>query len=344
MNKEELEKKLTKNGWNEIIEKDNGRMGYSLHIGSKNSDVFFRSYSRVFANGISINAKGRKKIKKDDFFSIINYLKEKRTGKPFIFNMRKENMTNSWNDLLESYFEKEKYRNLHTLNSEIKQMIYMGSKSKEKYYTTKEDLKEIEDYAYYLLEIEKVAKEHETEALFFYSYEKEYVRTSDHFFFSIEDYQCFISLKIENKLLKLCVKKDSSPRGLLKEWAIDKKEDIKKYLQEYMDQIEKKQRVRNLYQMSNFFFKHYCVKNDIFEFENVRDELLQYYTTKEMEEISINFLKDKKRKEVIKNAVEELCFFDDKAIHFSYKTGELKLILDQEEINQHIKEIEKNIS
>jgi hypothetical protein len=72
--------------------------------------------------------------------------------------------------------------------------------------------------------------------------------------------------------------------------------------------------------------------------------LLCYYTIKQLEEISIKICKDENRKEIIKNAYEEICFFDDKAIHFSYKTGELKVIVDQKEMNQHIKEIEKNIS
>lgn len=345
MNKEKLEKKLQINGWIKIIEKENKRIDYLFKVHSENSGLFFRFHKRNFAYEVFINGGGGDKIiKKDDFFAIIDYLKEQRTDKPLVFIMRKNDIAQRWFDTLENYFELENYQTVNTLASEIKQMIYMGNVSKEICYTTQKEQKEIEHYGNYLLEIDNIGKKNEKNPLFFYSGGSKYLYEQKGFFFSIEDHQCIVSLKMKNDLLTLRITKMDSNRELLKEWKINKKEEIGEYLQEYIEKMEKKQRVRNIYQISTFFFEQYCSVNQIFEWENARDELLQYYTMKQLEEISINFLKNENRKERIKVGDEELCFFDDKAIHFSYNTGKLKVIVNQKEINQHIKEMEKDIS
>jgi hypothetical protein len=148
---------------------------------------------------------------------------------------------------------------------------------------------------------------------------------------------------VENKLLKLSITKEDVNTAILKEWDIHKKEDIGKYLQGYIEQTEKKQRIRNIYDMPTYFFEEYCAEYSVYV-RDARKELLRYYTLKELEEISISICKDKNKRKTIQKEDKKISFFDDKVIFIDMEKSELKVIVDQEEINQHIKEIEKNIS
>jgi len=297
-----------------------------------------------FAYLVYIHGAGRKEIKKEDFSYVIDFLKEKRMDKPFLIHILKKDMTDAWNNKLESHLKIGNFHYTEKLIEKINRFMFISNPPKETYYQKEEEVQAIENYLSYTPEIKKVAKKHEKKTFFFCSNEREYVRSIDNFFFSIEDHHCFVSLKIKNKSLKLCIKKTENDEETLKEWKIDKKEDIGKYLEEYIEQIEKIQRIRMMYRMSTWFFEHFCEINEIYEWENARDELLRYYTKKQLEEISINICKNKNKIKKLENSREELTFFDDKAIHFHHQTGKLKVISNQEEIDQHIKEMEKSIS
>lgn len=344
MNKNELEKRLERNGWKQVVEKNLRSIGYTLYLCSETSVINFKLKEENFAYMVYIYGTGRKKIKKEDFFCVIDFLKEQRMDKPFLIHVLKKVSTDAWINKLESHLKIENFHYTNKLIEKVYQFIFISSFPKETYYQKEDEIQIIENYVSYVPEIEKVAKKHEKKTFFFYSNEKEYVDKVDNFFFSIEDHHCFVSLKIKNKSLKLCIKKTEKDEEILKEWNIDKKEDIENYLEEYIKQTEKKQRIRTMYQVSTHFFEHFCVVNEIYEWENARDELLRYYTIKQLEEISINICKSKNKTKKLENSREELTFFDDKAIHFSYNTGKLKVIANQEEINQHIKEMEKDIS
>ena len=344
MNKEQLEKQLKDSGWNDIVEKESKFTGYSLCVRSNDSKIAFYSQKSHFAHIFLPDLEGaRNEITKDDLFAIIDYLKKQRTDKPVIFKIRKKYMTEFWSKVIENYFTAEDYQNVNTLPSEIKQIIYLGNDPDVVCYTTKKELKELKDHAEYLFEIEKIGKENEKKPLFFYSHEPEYAGSINHFFFSIEGYQCFVTLKVENKLLKLWIAEKKVNTAILKEWDIHKKEDIGKYLKEYIKQIEKKQRIRNIYKMSTYFFEEFCAEYSIYV-ADARRELLRYYTVKELEEISINICKDKNKRKPMQKENKRINFFDDKIIFIDMEKSELKVIVDKEEMNQHIKEIEKNIS
>jgi len=339
MNKEELEKQLKKSGWEDFVEKESKFTGYSLCIRSNGSKIAFYSQRSHLVHIFLLDLEGaRNKITKNDLFAIIDYLKKQRTDKPVIFKIQKKYMTAFWSQVIENYFSAEGYENVNTLPSKINQIIYLGNNPDVACYTTKKELKELKDHAEYLFEIERVGKENEKKPLFFYSHEPEYAGSINHFFFSIEGYQCLVSLKVENKLLKLLIAEKKVNASIVKEWDIHKKEDIGKYLKEYIKQIEKKRRIRNIYEMSTYFFEKYCAENSIYEWD-AREELLRYYTVKELEEISINICKNKNKRKTIQKEDKKISFFDDKIIFTDMKKSELKVIVDQEEINQHMKEM-----
>lgn len=339
MNKEELEKQLKKSGWDDIVEKESKFTGYSLCIRSNGSKIAFYSQKSHLVHIFLLDLEGaRNKMTKDDLFAIINYLKKQRTDKPVIFKIRKKYMTAFWSQVIENYFSAEGYQNVNTLPSEVNQIIYLGNNPDVACYTTKKELKELKDHAEYLFEIEKIGKENEKKSLFFYSHKPDYVGNINHFFFSIEGYQCFIALKVENKLLKLCIAEKKVNATIVKEWNIYKKDEIGNYLKEYIKQTEKKQRIRNIYGMSTYFFEEYCAKYSIYV-PDARRELLQYYTLKELEEISIRIYKNKNKRKTMQKEDKRIHFFDDKIIFIDMEKNELKVIVDQEEITQHMKEM-----
>jgi len=343
MKKEKLAKRLALNGW-EITkesEKEKGFIVYFLSVASKNTWITFECRMYSYAYIYQIFGKGRKKINKEDFFFIIEYLKEKKVDKPVVFEIEGQKMTNTWANVFENFFETKNYQKLSDVKNKFMRMIYLGIDCSQ--YTTEGDLKFLERYANYLPEIGEIAKEHEQKAFFFIEKDSVFSEFLNDFFFSINDYQCVIGLEIKNKILKLCVIKEDLDRKVVKEWDIYKKDEIRKYLQEYIEQTEENQRIRNMYGISLFFFKQYCEFNHISPYKKAQEELLRYYSEKEIELIAIKVWKCKGDKRFVSHT-SHLTFFGNKAFYCNYENNELKVLANEQEINQHIEKIEKNIS
>ena len=346
MNKDELEKQLALNGWEitKEIEEEKGIIVYFLSIASKNTCINFECRMYSYAYIYEIFGKGRKKINKEDFFFIIEYLKEKKVDKPVVFEIEGTKMTNAWANVFENFFETKTYQKLNHAENQFMRTIYLGINCLQ--YTTQRDLERLEHFASYLPEIEKIAKEHEKKAFFFVEKDSVLSDFLNDFFFSINDYQCVIGLENKDKILKLCVIKEdpeSIDRKVVKEWDIYKKDEIRKYLQEFIEKTEENQRIRNMYGISLFFFKQYCKFNHISPYKKAQEALLPYYSEKEIELIAIKVWKYKEDEKFV-NHTSHLTLFGNKAIYLNDKTDELKILTNEQEISEYIEKIKKNIS
>jgi len=350
MKKEKLAKRLALNGW-EITEEfededEEGYIVYFLNIKSKNTNISFEFCRNSNVYECKVIGKGRKKVNKEVFFFIIEYIKEKKKDKPIAFKMERLKSTEAWNNRFESFFKTENYQKINELDVNFTKKVFLGHDSSITCYTTKKDLKLLKKYANYLSEIEGIVKEYKDKDFVFCEKNPAFfINDLNGFFFSVKDYRFVVQLNIEDDLLKICIRKENDKGNILKQWNLYEKNDIKKYLKKYIKQTEKNQRIRNMYGNSLFFFKYYCKYFHIIPQQELYDKLLHYYTKEEIEFISTEIWKcDDKTKTFLNYSAHRLTFFGNIAIYFNIETNELKFLSNEQEINQYIEEIEKNIS
>ena len=334
MKKEELVQKMKQNGWDVTFENRYGI--FKIKIKRKNSILEFSCYKIHYAYRISIHAEGEEKIKEEDFCAILEFLKK---DKPILFTIYEAGISYKWERIIREYLKKEMYEKVDLYKDGLNEILNIPKEYT--LYMTKDSIKKIDILRDYYLTLEEVFNKNYSNELFFdFDKRNDYVD----FFVNINYFLCTIKLSIVDNLLELNIFKMNT---FVKKWIITKKEDVELYVQSFIDEIKQKQRVRNLFETSTYFFDKYCILNGIIndDKEEIYDALRAYYIPKEIEQISVTFYKAKeKRNRIFDKNNNYICFFDEKVIVVSREEKTVTIVENQEEINRHIEEIKKNIS
>ena len=338
MKKEELVQKFKQNGWDVTFENKYGI--FKIKIENTNTILKFNCYTTHYAYRIAINVKGEEEIKEEDFCSIVHFLKK---DKPILFEIYEDGMSDKWEKIIRECLEKQMYEKVDFYKEKLNEMLNI----REEYtlYITNDSIKKMNQYKNYYLAIEEILKEnYDKKLLFDYKKDNQYVN----FFVNINYFLCTIKLTIVNGSIELYIVNSEHyiKEKVLMKWSITKKEDIEMNLRRYIDEIGQKQRIRNIFNTSTYFFEKYCALNAIIDDDSseIYDALRVHYVPNEIEKISAIFCKTKEKKDRIFDNNNYFYFFDEKGILVNRQERTVTIIEKRQEINQRIEEIEKNIS
>jgi hypothetical protein len=143
-------------------------------------------------------------------------------------------------------------------------------------------------------------------------------------------------LKRNNDTLELSILDDGYKKTFEK-WKITKKEEIKTFIQSYIDKMEKKQRVKVLFETpSDYFFNIYCALNRMdfgFGKKEIYDTLLTQYSALEIEHLCAKYYKDSKRKKEIYKKNNYFYFFDEKTIVVNREEKTVTIVGNEQKVN-----------
>ena len=104
MKKDELIKKLQKNGWNAKIEHNENTV--SCTVKADRTEIHFYTFSFSYAKKISAQVKGEKMILEEDFISIVEYLKVAIEHNSVLIDLETQNSTENVRETLVNYLQK----------------------------------------------------------------------------------------------------------------------------------------------------------------------------------------------------------------------------------------------
>ena len=315
MNKEELIEKMKQNGWQ--ISFENVYSFFKIEMENLNTRIIFRCGENHYTYKIAIQVEGKEEINEEVFHSVLQFF---RNDKPVIFMFYGKGMTESWQECLERLFEKATYEKITANRTQFEATFLVGEEYTS--YVSDSSKNVISGYLSYFSTLEESLQKHNYNELFFDFYKQ----FNAIFFVNIDYFLCQMKLSIINNQFQLRIFKS---KKCIKKWDIEKKEEIERYLQMYIDEIKQKQRVRNLFDTPTLFFDKYCVLNNIIDHfkEEIYSVLQTQYTSKEIERISAEFCKTKEnQKRKVGNNNNFTCYFDEKEIVINRKEKTVKLI------------------
>ena len=331
MNKDELEKQLKNNGWDVFI--DHRPKYLFFRLKKDTTEIYFYKYLHFYAKEIEMNIKGERSITEKDFISIIEYMKEGIEKESLLIVLKTENTTDCIRETIVKYLEKNAYERVDLSKNRRKEII-----TKAVVYATNESITEIDYYNDYYLALRDVLSEnYHTKMLFDYDRNTGGIENGIRFFVNVHFHRCGMLLKRKNDTLELSIL-DKMYEETIEKWGITKKEEIKTFIQPYIDKMEQKQRVKVLFESPpDYFFDIYCTLNEIgiFEFEykrRIHDALLNQYSALEIEYLCAKYCKDSKRKTKIYKNSTYFYFFDEKTIVVN-KEKTVKIVENEQKVN-----------
>jgi len=331
MNKEKLIEKLQKNGWN--VEIEHNKNIVTCVLNADRTEISFSKISWSYAKQISAYVTGEKLILEEDFISIIEYLKVGIEHNSLLIDLETQNSTENVRETLVNYLQKNGYE-LVDLSKKRRKLII----GKNIVYATKESINEIDHYNEFYLALRDVLYEtYHSKVLFDYRDDTLGVRDGIRYFVNIYFHKCIIFLKRNNDTLELSIL-DNSYKETIENWKITKKEEIKTFIQPYIDKMEQKQRVKVLFEtLPDYFFDKYSTLNRIgFEVEYKRkiyDALLTQYSPLEIEYLCAKYCKYSERKTKIYKNGNYFFFFDGKTIVVNREEKTVTIVENEQKVN-----------
>lgn len=339
MNQEQLIETLNRKGWS--VESERNYAWFKLKIKKKMNVLEFAVFGTDFDYKLLIRSIESSIIEEDEFQLLFDFFQKEKEDKPFLLILPAPQMNVAKEERIESYIKRQGYKKI---DADDQILEALKATTYGQLYAQRDAVKVIEKYAAIRISLKKVLQTNYEKTLFFdYNENDLEKRKREEFFLNIHHYLANVRLTIETNNIFLSVYE----KGIFKEkWEIKHEQEVQMYLQGYINQVEEKQRVRNLFQTHTYFFDKYCALNGVISFfsKYIYDVLLTKYNAKEIERLAALHCKEKKRKERITNNMKYICFFDQKVIMVDRTDLTIKLIEDPREINEHIKEMKKNIS
>lgn len=331
MNKDELIEKLQKNGWNVEIEHNKNTVSCTLK--ADRTKIHFYTFPLSYAEKIYAHVIGEKMILEEDFISIIEYLKVEIEHNSLLIKLETKNSTENVRKTLVNYLQKNGYE-LVDLSKKRRKLII----GKNTVYATKESMNEIDHYNEFYLALRDVLYEtYHSNVLFDYRDDTLGLRDGIRYFVNIHFHKCIMLLKRNNDTLELSILDDSYKKTIEK-WKITKKEEIKTFIQSYINKTEQKQRVKALFETPpDYFFEQYCILNRIsseYEYKRkIHDALLTQYSPMEIEYLCAKYCKDSERKTKIYKKGTYFFFFDGKTIVLNREEKTVKIVENEQKVN-----------
>lgn len=346
MKKEEFIEKLRKKKWK--METDYQHSMYRLNVWNHEAMFLVRGFETHYGYKMMISGEGIGEINTEVFQDMLTFLCEEQKEKAILFGITTNKSNEKWQSLIKKELENQEYQKIDFKDKEKNAVI--AKDNYVSFYATIDDRKEVEQYVSYYMEINRVLQiNHDKKLLFDYNNDMFKGSKGTAFFMIISYDGSLIELTMDKQKTHVKIVAPEFYRNgeIIKEKEVTKKEDIESFLQEFIDQKEKTQRVRTLFKTSTYFFERYCNKNKIFNFpcsnEELYSELLAHYDAKQIEYISAQMYKNKEGKKRLVNRFEMFCHFDDKGIVIKKRTGKIQ-ILEPKRVIDYINRVEKNIS
>lgn len=273
---------------------------------------------------IEMRAKGKKITEKEmmDFFL---FFQSKTKDQPFIFYMKHPELNVEWFAVVKTCLNKIGMKEITIDKTPVAKLVRAYSMNPN-IYGNPETIEKLEVFQQYLEKInEIVEKNNENKILFYGSKNDLSMRHPDKIVINNLYHLSVIALIFEKNKFLLTVF-DYHNKEIKKQWEIEQEERIEHYLQSYIDETEKKQRVKVLFEKHTYFFNQYCVENGIRKdiSEHLYTMLLSCFDEKEIEKIAAHFIKNKKEKKEKKDCY--LYFFDTKVISIHKQSKEITIL------------------
>ena len=305
---------------NELLELYENRL-YFQTLSSKMECIFLE---KDYGHQIEMRAKG-KRITEKDMMAFFLFFQSKTKDRLFIFYMKHPELNVEWFAVVKTCLNKIGMKAI-TIDETPAAKLVKAYSTVSNVYGSPEIIEKLELFQRYLEKINEVVEKNNKDKVLFYGSQNDLsMRHPDKIVINNLYHLSVIGLIREKNNFLLTVF-DYHNKEIKKQWTIEQGEQIEHYLQLYIDETEKKQRVRTLFEKHTFYFDQYCVENGIRKdtSDPLYAMLLSYYDEKEIEKIAAYFIKNKKDKREKKDYY--LYFFDTKTISVNKLSREITIL------------------
>lgn len=328
MNWEQLKKQFSEE--DTLLELYENRLSFQT-LSSKMQCFFLE---KDYGLQIEMRAKGEK-ITEKEMMAFFRFFQSKTKDQPFIFYMKHPVLNVEWFSVVKTCLNKIGMKEI-TIDETPAAKLVKAYSTFSNVYGNPETIKKLEFFQAYLEKINEIVEKNNKDKILFYGSKNDLsMRHPDKIVIN-NLYHFFVIGLIREKNNFLLTVFDYHNKEIKKQWTIEQEKQIEDYLQSYIDETEKKQRVKVLFEKHTYFFNQYCVENGIRKdiSENLYTMLLSCFDEKEIEKIAANFIKNIQEKREKKDCY--LYFFDTKVISIHKQSKEIT-ILETERKNEHEK-------